>query len=32
MSSGRDMKRRRFLSACGLTGTAVLGAGIATEA
>ncbi len=32
MSTSRDMKRRGFLSACGSAGTAVLGAGIATEA
>jgi uncharacterized repeat protein (TIGR04076 family) len=32
MRSERDIKRRRFLSACGLTGTAILGAGIATKA
>lgn len=32
MSSSKDMERRRFLSACGLTGTAILGAGGATQA
>ncbi len=32
MSSGEDMKRRQFFSACGLAGTAILGAGVATDA